>query len=284
MSKSSAVRFVTCCPWAAVTTASSWTRFTLTRRTGSGGAAGGMPVCWARASPTSTASADTARNITAAGVFILDSWVLTEIVSSGGQRCWHWIFWKSARPCQSAKTENTGRRLRDSQTARSHRDRPESREPRRRPLRSGPPSVPVSRQFLRPAAGHSRDRTRGGCHGHHGRIPPPGAAGRHRAHRNPALHRFQLLLRSHPPQPSEQLLLPLFRRRPRRLRLLHQGQVPRDFGPGEATLVLEMAWIRISGESLSALPAFLGALPVLRGPRQGDELRIRGDQAADARK
>src|ERR1017187_7218707 len=265
MSKSSAVRFVTCCPWASVTTASTWTRFTLTRRTGSGGAAGGLPVCWARASPTSTASAHTARNITAAGVFILDSWVLTEIVSSGGQRCWHWIFWKSARPWRCAKTENTGRRLRDSQAARSHRNRSESRQPRRRPVRS------------RPLAGYPRDRACGGRHGHHGRVPPRGAAGRHRAHRNPALHRFQLLLRSHPPQPSEQLLLPLFRRRPRRLRLLHQGEVPRDFGPGEATLVLEMAGIRISGESLSALPAFLGALPVLRGPRQGDELRIRGD-------
>ena len=34
MSKSSAVRFVTCFPWASVTTASTWTRFTLTRRYG----------------------------------------------------------------------------------------------------------------------------------------------------------------------------------------------------------------------------------------------------------
>ena len=50
-------------------------------------------------------------------------------------------------------------------------------------------------------------------------------AGGTRAHRDPALHRFQLLLRSHPQEPPEQLLLPLLRREPRRLRLLLAGKI-----------------------------------------------------------
>ncbi len=43
----------------------------------------------------------------------------------------------------------------------------------------------------------------------------------------------------------------------------------------QATGFLEVAGIRISGEPLSALPAVLGVLPLLRGARQGDGVRIR---------
>ncbi len=55
------------------------------------------------------------------------------------------------------------------------------------------------------------------------RLARPGGA---RLSLNAALHRFQLLLRPHPPLAPEQLLVPLFRRRQRRLRLLFDRAIP----------------------------------------------------------
>ena len=99
-------------------------------------------------------------------------------------------------------------------------------------------------------------------------------------HRDAALHRFQLVLRPHAQEPPEQLQLPLLRRESRRLRLLLEGAIPRGFGAGEAAGVLAMAGFRIPGESLPAVPAVLGALPLLRRARQGDGVRVRSVEVA----
>ena len=93
---------------------------------------------------------------------------------------------------------------------------------------------------------------------HHGGVPPPGPPRRHRAHRDPALHRFQLVLRPHAQEPPEQLQLPLFRRESWRLRLLFEGQISRDFRPPEATGFLALARVRVPGQPLSRDTAGFG--------------------------
>src|SRR5450755_1163712 len=198
--------------------------------------------------------------------------VLSVKVEAAARRRCPGIPWKSARSWRSATNENTGCGLRDSQAAGRHRDRPQSGEPRGCAVRSRPPAVSVRLQFVRPFDGHPRDRACGGRDWRHGRVSPFGTARGDGADRDAALHGLQLVLRSDPSQPSEQLLLPLLWRGSRRLRILHQGQVSRDFGASEATLILEMVGIRVSGQSLSALPAVLGALSMFRSAGQGDEL------------
>src|ERR1019366_4158160 len=163
-----------------------------------------------------------------------------------------------------------------SHAARFYRNRPEPRQPRRRAGGPGSTAVPVRRQFVRPRDRHSRDRARERRHRRHGGISPPGAPGRHGADRDAALHRLQLILRSHPQEPSEQLQLPLFRREPRRVRLLFQSPVSRDFRARQVAGVLEMARVRAPGQPLPAVSAVLGILPVLRGAGGGGGVRIRG--------
>ena len=66
------------------------------------------------------------------------------------------------------------------------------------------------------------------------------------------------------------------RREPWRLRLLLPSKIPRDFRARKATGILEMAGIPIPSKPVSPLPALLGVLSVLPGPRQGNGVRIPG--------
>jgi hypothetical protein len=66
----------------------------------------------------------------------------------------------------------------------------------------------------------------------------------------------------------EQFQLPLLRREARRLRLLHAGAFSRNLGAGQAPGILALAGLSVSGEHFSEIPAFVGALPLLRSPRK----------------
>ena len=105
---------------------------------------------------------------------------------------------------------------------------------------ASPTRLPTAPSTVR---GDPCDRARLRRDPHHGGISPPASGRAALYHRDSALHRLQLFLRSHPSVAPEQLLAPLLRRRARRLRLLFPRALPRDFRAREATSLLAISWL-----------------------------------------